>query len=97
MAENEESTIEAPVVATPVNAIVGAIIPNFEKELSDEEERTIGNIRGLLDNNSVRDELVRGKIYAKNKSFVRQVFNKSCEEGIYDVPVTVDADTEKTE
>ena len=58
------------------------VIPNYDRELSEQEEKTVKNIKKVLDANKVQDEVIRGRIYAKSRAFVRDVFNAGVESGV---------------
>ena len=69
---------ETKVVGNP---IVTVVLPAYEKELTEQEERTTRNILKLLNGNKVSDEMVRGRVLAKSKAFTRDYFNASVEQG----------------
>ena len=58
------------------------VIPEYEKELSDADERRVNAVMSVLNGNGVTDELVRARILAKTKAFISEVFIAGVQAGV---------------
>jgi hypothetical protein len=59
-----------------------SVIPEYEKELTEADEKRVTAVMSVLNKNSVTDELVRARILAKHKAFISEVFIAGVEAGI---------------
>lgn len=62
-------------------SIVAGVIPNYNVELSAEQERTIRNVRGVLKASNA-SEITQDRALASYKAFTRDCFNFGVEGGI---------------
>jgi hypothetical protein len=54
--------------------ISGSVIPEYEKELTEGQESVIQAVIKDLNDNEVKDEVVRGRILAQHKSFALKCY-----------------------